>query len=382
MDKIEWAKWFIDTLGFAVIPIDRDTKKPTIPNWQQYSTRALTDEEKEKFPKMIEEGYNYGIPGQMLDKNRALVILDFEDKELLKAWIGESELNKLCQNTLCVTTPHNGLHIYAITEEFPEYKFNPAFLRENKNVMDLQSLKSYVVAPGSCINHKFCDSAKCPWKGQDYVTCYYADITPERAKINEIHLKGFLKYLVEKGKKLGITPASGLLEWLGGNKKSDTEEDFEKLKEEMRKYDRYRGKTLDAIRDELCKAIKKKIEHAEEKAKETLNIAKGVLCDKKTYADIGIDRSRGDWHLLNFLLSHGATDLDVVMQLLPEDSKVFEPKWDKYTFHTVAKIWERVKPWLTEFRNGDKKTELKLRGALIISNLLRKKYVIRTFYQD
>ncbi|QIW23997.1 bifunctional DNA primase/polymerase [Sulfolobus sp. S-194] len=117
---------------------------------------------------MVEKGYNYAVPGGQ----RVLIILDFEDKELVKAWIGEGELNKLCKSTLCVDAPHGGLHVYITADDIPEYKFNPVFIKDGKGIADLQSFNSYVVGPRSCINHRYCNADKCPWKGQDYTTCY------------------------------------------------------------------------------------------------------------------------------------------------------------------------------------------------------------------
>ena len=152
-DRVNWAKWFVDH-GFAIIPIDPQSKKPVIKEWEKYSSQPLSDEDKQKFLKMVEEGYNYAVVcGQ-----HGLVVLDFEKKELLKAWIGEDGLRELCKNTLCVDTPHGGLHIYAIADDIPPHKFNPAFVKDNETVMDLQSFRSYVVGPGSCINHKYCNS--------------------------------------------------------------------------------------------------------------------------------------------------------------------------------------------------------------------------------
>ena len=158
---LKWARWFIER-GFAVFPVDPQSKRPVIKEWQRYSTNPLTEDEAKKYLEMIQNGYNYAIPGGQ----RNLVILDFEDKELLKTWAGGGVLNLVCRKTLCVDTPHGGLHVYGVANEVPPQKFNPLFIKENKRVADLQSFNSYVVGPGSCINHKHCDN-ECPWKGQD-----------------------------------------------------------------------------------------------------------------------------------------------------------------------------------------------------------------------
>jgi len=159
------------------------------------------------------------------------VILDFEDRELLKAWIGEEELNKICGTTLCVNTPHLGLHIYVIADEIPSRKFNPFFVKENKGVADLQSFNSYVVGPGSSFNHKHCDGAKCPFQGRDYTTQYTVYSNNEIGRFN---LKQLLNFLAEKGKKLGIELSSSAREWIYEEHRMKREESRELKKPELK----------------------------------------------------------------------------------------------------------------------------------------------------
>jgi putative DNA primase/helicase len=376
VDKLQFAKWFVEH-GFAIFPIDLESKKPVIKEWQKYSTTPLSDEEKAKYLEMIKNGYNYAVPGGQ----RNLVILDFEDKELLKAWIGENALNELCSKTLCVNTVHGGIHIYVTADEIPPQKFNPVFEKENKGIADLQSYNSYVVGPGSCINHRYCESDKCPWKGQDYTTCY---INNNNNEIGKVDLKGLLRFLAEKGKKLGIELSGSARAWLFGEKsKEEPEEDLEKLVKEMAKYDHFKGKTVDAIREEVCKKLKEKLETVQsEKAKGIFKTAYGVVCEKKTYAEMEIDRSRGDWRVLTVLLSLGVTNLSALEQLLPEDSKVFAPKWDKYFLHTLKKAWNYAKPAL-EFQTkarGKSEREAKKIAKSIITSAILERFKIKTFY--
>ena len=213
---LKWARWFLER-GFAVFPVDPETKKAVVKEWQKYSTTPLSDEEKRQYLDMIAKGYNYAVPGGQ----RGLVILDFEDKELLKNWAGGAVLNVVCRNTLCVDTPHGGLHVYGVANEVPPQRFNPLFIKENKRVADLQSFNSYVVGPGSCINHKHCDN-ECPWKGQDYATCY---IPHEFNKIGRFDtLKGILNVLAEEGKKLGIELSRSARVWIYGEKEETTKD--------------------------------------------------------------------------------------------------------------------------------------------------------------
>ena len=344
-NKLQWAKWFVDK-GFNVFPIDAETKKPAIKEWQRHSTAPLNDEEKKQYLEMIKNGYNYAVPGGQ----QGLIILDFEDKELLKAWIGEKALNIWCSRTLCVETPHGGLHFYAIADEVPEHKFNPVFEKDSKGIADLQSFNSYVVGPGSCINHKYCTSEKCPWKGQDYTTCYI----PYNNKMGKANLKDLLKFLAEKGKKLGIKLSPSAYKWVfGKEEEEETEEDFERLKKELIKHDS--GKPIEKVKEEICSN--------EEKNK----LVREVICQGKSFSEVGIDRSRGDWRVILYLLKHGITDPEKILQLLPSDSKVKEnEKWDtkKYFMLTLSNAWTITKKYL-EVKKAVRTDKTKARELLI-----------------
>jgi putative DNA primase/helicase len=360
-DKLRWAKWFLDH-GFAIFPIDAETKKPVIKEWQKYSTTPLSEEEKNRFLDLIQKGYNYAVPGGQ----NGLVILDFEDKEALKAWLGEDELGKLCGSTLCVETPHGGLHIFLITDEVPPKKFNPLFEKDGKTIADLQSFNSYVVGPGSCINHKHCQSDKCPYKGQDYVTCYVPINNNEIARVKD--LKGLLKVLAEKGKRLGIELGTSARVWIEGG----YDETLKNLKEELKRYDS--GKTVEKIREEICKEAKNEL-------------IRKTICEGKTYSDIGIDRSRGDWRLIIYLMKRGVTDPDKILRFLPADSKAkSNEKWqaEKYFTVTLSEAWKIAKKYIELKRNltrAEKITEIKAEIQETISEIILRKYRIRTFYQ-
>jgi len=225
-EKLKWARWFLDR-GFAVFPVEPETKKPAVKGWLKYSTTSLTDEEKRQFLDMIEKGYNYAVPGGQ----RNLVILDFEDEEFLKLWIGEEEIAKICSKTLCVQTPHGGLHVYVTSDEIPPQKFNPLFEKENKGIADLQSFNSYVVGPGSNINHRHCGSDKCPFQGRDYTTQYTVYTNNEIARFN---LKQLLNFLAERGKKLGIELSSSAGGWVYEEHRMKREESRELKKPKLK----------------------------------------------------------------------------------------------------------------------------------------------------
>lgn len=294
------------------------------------------------------------------------MVLDFESKDLLKEWIGEKELNDLCGTTLCDDTPHRGLHIFLIAEEVPPKKFNPLFEKDGKTIADLQSFNSYVVGPGSCINHKHCQTDKCPWKGQDYVTCYVPINNNEIARVKD--LKGLLKVLAEKGKRLGIELGTSARVWIEGG----YDQTLKNLKEELKKYDS--GKTVEKIREEIC-------------SKTQYELARKTICEGKTYSEIGIDRSRGDWRLIVYLMKHGVTDPDKILHFLPADSKAkSNEKWqaEKYFTVTLSEAWKIAKHFIQlkkKLLNADKVAEIRAEVQEVISEIIRKKYKIRTFIQ-
>jgi len=358
-DKTLLAKWFIDH-RYAIFPIEPETKRPVIKEWQQYSTRGLTDEENAKYLDMIQNGYNYAVPcGQ-----KGLVVLDFEDKELVKTWIGEMALDELCSRSLCVNTPHGGIHIYIVSDDIPDQKFNPIFSQNGKPIADLQSYNSYVVGPGSCVNHRYCETSKCKWKGQDYVTCY----TPyNNNEIGKVDLKGLLKFLGEKGKKIGIELSTSARVWFGEKKEEFRDLGFDELKKQLIRHDN--GKSVEKIRDEICK--------------ETNKLIKEVVCQGKSYSDLGIDRSSGDWRVILYLMKHEITDPDKVFALLPSDSKAREnEKWDnnKYFMLTLKNAWAIAKKYL-EAQKAVKSDKSKARGLAIeaIAEEIMKEYKLVAF---
>lgn len=324
-----------------------------------------SDEEKQRFLKMIEEGYNYAIPGGQ----KGLVILDFESKEKLKAWIGESALEELCRKTLCTNTVHGGIHIYVLSNDIPPHKINPLFEENGKGIIDLQSYNSYVLGLGSCVNHLHCTTDKCPWKEQNYTTCY--TLYNELKEISKVDLKSLLRFLAEKGKRLGITLSKTAKEWLEGKKEEeDTVVEFEELRKELVKRDS--GKPVEKIKEEIC-------------TKSPPKLIKEIICENKTYADVNIDRSRGDWHVILYLMKHGVTDPDKILELLPRDSKAKEnEKWNtqKYFVITLSKAWSVVKKYLEAKRKAqkDKSTAKALLIEAIAEEVLHEHFLV-TFIQ-
>jgi len=101
------------------------------------------------------------------------------------------------------------------------------------------------------------------------------------------------------------------------------------------KYDN--GKSVGEITNEICSC------------NETNKLIKGVVCQGKKYADMNIDRSRGDWRVILYLMKHGVTDPDKILQLLPVDSKAkINEKWDteKYFTETLSNAWKIAKKYI------------------------------------
>ena len=87
-----WAEWFIKR-GFAIFPVDPNTKKAVIKEWQRFSVTPLSDQEREQYLKMVRDGYNYAVPGGQ----HGLVVLDFEGETDFT-----EELNEMCARTLLI----------------------------------------------------------------------------------------------------------------------------------------------------------------------------------------------------------------------------------------------------------------------------------------
>mgnify|MGYP001770751244 CR=1 FL=1 len=378
-ERLQWAKWFIEH-GFAIFPLAKETKKPVIKGWEKYSSEPLTEEEKKEFLKKVEEGYNFAVPcGQ---KN--LVVLDIEDYEIARQWFGSQNLQVICETTLCVKTPHGGLHIYLIadkTDDVPPHKFNPAFMlkfkdREPTNIADLQSFKSYVVAPGSCINHLHCETDKCQFRGQDITTCYEVVGDKDIAKVD---LKAFLRELVKLGESMynnmKVVPSPSLRAWLGldenGGQRSGERAEKDTGEESKKRC----PLTLDQV-EELAEKLKEQSRyHDPEQAKKDLCSALRqdspvykVVCEGKTYAELGVtDRSAMDFRVILTMMQYGITDKDVILELMPPDSKtVKNEKWDpyKYFLQTLCSAWFTL-PKVKELTVAMKQDKTNAKNVLI-----------------
>lgn len=190
--------------------------------------------------------------------------------------------------------------------------------------------------------------------------------------INEVNgLKAFLRRLEEKGKSLGVSLSPHAREWVHGKTNSKIAIDTGVL-DKLRKLDK--GKTVQQVKEEICK-------------KQTDPVISAVICENKTYKDIGIDRSRGDWRVILTLFIHGVFDPDKIMELLPADSKAREnEKWDrnKYFLLTLTRafgVYKKLKKFKKEMETELKETEKKRKVKELLSDVIMSKYDLVTFYQ-
>jgi hypothetical protein len=131
------------------------------------------------------------------------------------------------------------------------------------------------------------------------------------------------------------------------------------------------GKSPEKIKAEIC--------DKEEKNK----LIKEVICQGKTYAEIGIDRSRGDWRVILYLMKHGVTDPNKILEILPPDSKAkANEKWDteKYFLETLKNAWAIAKKFI-EAKRAVREDKAKARELLIevIAEEILKEHRIVTF---
>ena len=180
-EKMDWILRFRNRLGLYVFPFTPFGKKPKVEAWNTREDRIPVD--------FFD---NYGI--RCGDRSRDgwhLIVLDFESLEEAIKMLGSDLFEKLLKETLCVRSAHIGLHVYFFCDSIPQKPVRPAVSKEGLALMDLLSVNSAVLGPGSVIDHSKCESGKCPWKGQEVFTAY-EQISGHR-KIAKIRKKTLVK---------------------------------------------------------------------------------------------------------------------------------------------------------------------------------------------
>jgi len=131
METYEYAKFYVNVLGFSVIPLIG--KKPAI-EWKEYQKRKPTEEEIKKW--FVENNYNIGIVTGAIS---GIAVIDLDSREAIEF----SKLNKF-PKTPCVKTS-KGYHLY--------FKYQNGVRNFQKRPdlkdIDLRADGGYIVAPPS-----------------------------------------------------------------------------------------------------------------------------------------------------------------------------------------------------------------------------------------
>jgi hypothetical protein len=133
--------------GLEPIPLERSTKKPLF-RWKDKAAVANATFGEDDNIALICEG--------------GLVVQDFESQVDFRAFYTRHE--KLVNETLVVSTPHGGVHVYWMDRE-PARRVVRIFGDEHP--VDFCGKGGYVVAPPSVIDHAHCGRSKCPRTGVD-----------------------------------------------------------------------------------------------------------------------------------------------------------------------------------------------------------------------
>jgi len=136
MDKTpmyQYAKFYVNVLGFSVIPITLDSKKPAI-EWKEYQQRKPTEEELKRW--FLENNYNIGIVTGAIS---GIVVVDLDSKEA----IAFAVKNKFPRTPTVKTG--RGLHLYF------KYRSNTRNFQKRPDLkdIDLRADGGYVIAPPS-----------------------------------------------------------------------------------------------------------------------------------------------------------------------------------------------------------------------------------------
>ena len=130
------AMYYLDKLGFSVIPVGKD-KKPLIP-WQQFQTRKPTRAEVMDWWLIKFHSANIGIvTGKVSD----LVVIDIDDTSKKHDIL--DNIIEMASPPMC-DTPRGGKHLY--------FKYPNAEIRNTVEILekvDIRGEGGYVVAPPS-----------------------------------------------------------------------------------------------------------------------------------------------------------------------------------------------------------------------------------------
>ena len=133
METYEYAKFYVNVLGFSVIPIELNSKKPVI-KWEGFQKRKPTEEELKKW--FIENEYNIGIVTGSIS---GIAVVDLDSKEAIEF----SKKNNFPKTPYVKTG--KGFHLY--------FKYQNGVRNFQKRPdlkdIDLRADGGYVLAPPS-----------------------------------------------------------------------------------------------------------------------------------------------------------------------------------------------------------------------------------------
>lgn len=134
MDILQWAEYYVETLGFSVIPVGAN-KKPTIEEWKPYQTRSPTEKELQQW---FGNGSKNNI-GIVTGAISGIAVVDFDTPEAVKF-----AKEKAFPSTPLVKTG-KGYHAYCKYQE----GIRNFQKRDDLPGIDLRAEGGFVVAPPS-----------------------------------------------------------------------------------------------------------------------------------------------------------------------------------------------------------------------------------------
>ena len=171
----------------------KDSKKPQVDSWNK-------SENYPKYTKAVDAiGGNYGIPTGKLN---GVVVCDYDCYKRTDLDINVESLKAIHGDTLIVSTPNGGFHVYNKYEENKHGAWK-GLTGLQDGFLDIRTTDNYVVGWESTINDKPYKIVNGSWEGitkmpQEIYKCINGYMTPKRIQI-ECDCEEYEPILVEKG---------------------------------------------------------------------------------------------------------------------------------------------------------------------------------------
>lgn len=134
-DTLRYAGHYVNNMGFSVIPIKAEDKRPAIKSWLEYQTRKATNEELIGW--FADTDLNIGIVTGSISGITVVDVDPDADTDRLDSLLGQE------RNAPSVTTPRGGRHLYF--DYYADLRNKAGALR----AVDIRGDGGYVVAPPS-----------------------------------------------------------------------------------------------------------------------------------------------------------------------------------------------------------------------------------------